>query len=869
MPESAGTAKADIPEDIKHLKNFPHYDASLHDNPKFRQNLSSWANKTEKLSTVLDALANGFSDFYSTGLQQYKAASSIVGSLQKMSQLLENSSPTITDTLNKFVESMNNMWYYYETFLEQTQTLTVDPIRKMAKQFSILKGIYEELQHYRKEFIMAADQMCACRHVSKLNDSQQFNQLAETCYNAQKTYQLVLSKYLTCLREAHTSDQMDLLRKLMEHFLTIYSYHNYCAEQMKDMEVYLTHLHSQTKEWKLFYCSEMELWNELQRQIKRVVMFEHQHHVDLLPTSGTRLGMLKVASKKKGLHSSTTGLGPSPMIPFARTFSDQIPQSSLPSPSLTLDHPPKHISSPVQVHKPINETSQTSPKSSALRTFSIPIFPETETSDKKLPFFERLKTRSNSDANLISPGLEEESEDDVLGSLRRRSQSIDDILSGDEKEASLETASRKIEAALGERKGKSSHKPLLSLWTNMRKEGKERKKQRKRTPSQGGDDQAEEARSRSGSTTPVDCQSMDNSPYTNRKKKQSLQKKLKKARNSLYLFQQSERQDDKRGEEEELEGRGSVEGGLSVEGSSISSGDQPLDSNSITNVCPPSPATGYANAVPVSPPHPREGEVKELIQPTPPSWIRSGYLMLRMKLPNNTYAWTYIYCVVHRELGQLMVQEQSLPEPRPLEDLMLCTCKAGTPDFIDRNYCFRVISPSSEHLFQALGEDDMKLWMSAVQEGIEEVIKHGDTGTRPAIGKREDEGELVPNAIKTILKVPGNKQCADCSSTDVQWASINLGIVLCIECSGVHRGLGVHVSKVRSLTLDKWNKSTVEFMKSQGNTKSNVYYEARLGKGIQYSDIHKPSANAGKTERIQFIQLKYVTLAFTPELTDH
>lgn len=49
MPESAGTAKADIPEDIKHLKNFPHYDASLHDNPKFRQNLSSWANKTEKV----------------------------------------------------------------------------------------------------------------------------------------------------------------------------------------------------------------------------------------------------------------------------------------------------------------------------------------------------------------------------------------------------------------------------------------------------------------------------------------------------------------------------------------------------------------------------------------------------------------------------------------------------------------------------------------------------------------------------------------------------------------------------------------------------------------------------------------------------
>ena len=62
-----------------------------------------------------------------------------------------------------------------------------------------------------------------------------------------------------------------------------------------------------------------------------------------------------------------------------------------------------------------------------------------------------------------------------------------------------------------------------------------------------------------------------------------------------------------------------------------------------------------------------------------------------------------------------MVQEQSLPEPRPLEDLMLCTTKVGTPDFIDRNFCFRVISPTSEHLFQTLEEKDMQLWMSAIQ----------------------------------------------------------------------------------------------------------------------------------------------------------
>lgn len=110
--------------------------------------------------------------------------------------------------------------------------------------------------------------------------------------------------------------------------------------------------------------------------------------------------------------------------------------------------------------------------------------------------------------------------------------------------------------------------------------------------------------------------------------------------------------------------------------------------------------------------------------------------------------------------------------------------------------------------------------------------------------------------LKQIRRRPENRLCADCGDDNATWASINLGIFICLNCSGEHRNLGVHISQVRSTTLDTWRPEWVQVMNKMGNAKSNSYYEAKLPRQ------KKINRSAGAGQRKGFIFSKYKDRAF-------
>lgn len=117
--------------------------------------------------------------------------------------------------------------------------------------------------------------------------------------------------------------------------------------------------------------------------------------------------------------------------------------------------------------------------------------------------------------------------------------------------------------------------------------------------------------------------------------------------------------------------------------------------------------------------------------------------------------------------------------------------------------------------------------------------------------RQKAQQEKFQAVLSSLLKDDDNKYCVDCDAKGPRWAAWNLGIFLCIRCAGIHRNLGVHISKVKSVNLDTWTPEQVAMMMEMGNSRARAVYEANLP-----DNYRRPQTDSSLEN---FIRAKYET----------
>nr|XP_019579432.1 PREDICTED: arf-GAP with SH3 domain, ANK repeat and PH domain-containing protein 1 isoform X6 [Rhinolophus sinicus] len=227
---------------------------------------------------------------------------------------------------------------------------------------------------------------------------------------------------------------------------------------------------------------------------------------------------------------------------------------------------------------------------------------------------------------------------------------------------------------------------------------------------------------------------------------------------------------------------------------------------------------------------------------------KRGYLL--KKSDGIRKVWQRRKCAVKN--GILTISHATSNRQPAKLNLLTCQVKPSAED----KKSFDLISHNRTYHFQAEDEQDYMVWISVLMNSKEEALTMAFRGEQSA-GENSLE-DLTKAIIEDVQRLPGNDICCDCGSAEPTWLSTNLGILTCIECSGIHREMGVHISRIQSLELDKLGTSELLLAKNVGNNSFNDIMEANLP-----SPSPKPTPSSDMTVRKEYITAKYVDHRFS------
>ncbi|KAK9531983.1 hypothetical protein VZT92_011368 [Zoarces viviparus] len=192
----------------------------------------------------------------------------------------------------------------------------------------------------------------------------------------------------------------------------------------------------------------------------------------------------------------------------------------------------------------------------------------------------------------------------------------------------------------------------------------------------------------------------------------------------------------------------------------------------------------------------------------------------------------------------------------PPAKLNLLTCQVKRNP--EEKKSFDLFSHDRTYHFQAEDEAECQVWVSVLQNSREEALNKAFKGDQDE-GENNIVQELTRAIVGEVKRMSGNDGCCDCGAHGPTWLSTNLGVLICIECSGIHREMGVHYSRIQSLDLDVLGTSELLLAKNVGNASFNEIMEADLS-------VTKPDPTSDMQTRKDFITAKYTEKRFARRL---